>query len=86
MATEEMYSSTLRPKRSIRMVARNVAPKLTTPMIIVLVLPSRVLPAACEQSGEYRVEITEWRIQSGEYRVENEYRLENTEWRLQSGE
>jgi hypothetical protein len=39
------------------MVARNVEPKLTTPMIIVLVLPSRVLPAVYEQSGDYRVEI-----------------------------
>jgi len=31
-------------------------------------------------SGEYRVESTEWRVQSGEYRVES------TEWRVQSGE
>ena len=31
-------------------------------------------------SLEYRVESTEWRVQSGEYRVES------TEWRVQSGD
>ena len=40
-----------------------------------------------EISAEWRVQSGECRVESGEWRVESgEYRVESTEWRVQSGE